>query len=402
MVTENKPKISLIDFLFVIIISYGIAPIVSRIISSTVTTYAYLAIQIFVLLFIMAKSKGVSFAKCFGILAPFIIWKILLYFLNGMTVTEWGYELLLDCIPLLIGYELTFNSRSKLKTYSVIIVLLCTLTIITTIIGSIMVPGAARFLATSPSASHPKVVEYSWRNIGGYELTYIIVLLYPVLILAFKRGKIHLFPTLILTVLIATTIFYTEYTTALLMFIISSLMFFMRRDFGLGGFIIFAVIALILLFTLSDLIALGLNALGDLINNDTVSPRLYALAGGRESLEQFEDNRLILYGYSINSFFNSPLYGSLFYYTGPISGHSFILDTMAKAGLIGIAVMVAMYVTIYKNFYARYSTEKGYGFVLWTFFQVIMLSLINTGMWISVLGLYIPVILGGIFSEERR
>lgn len=46
-----------------------------------------------------------------------------------------------------------------------------------------------RILATLESANDANAVLYAWENIGGYEFIYMVVLLYPLLILAYKRKK---------------------------------------------------------------------------------------------------------------------------------------------------------------------------------------------------------------------
>ncbi|MBO4433508.1 MAG: hypothetical protein J5852_08255 [Clostridia bacterium] len=133
--------------------------------------------------------------------------------------------------------------------------------------------------------------------------------------------------------------------------------------------------------------------LADIISSDSVSGRLTALAGGVEGLENFEDNRLELYTMSLSAFFKSPLFGQLFSTTSYAGGHSFILDSLASYGILGGTTLFFIYRSIYKFFFKPFYNEAGFGFVLWSFVQAIILSFVNTGMWINVLALFIPIIL---------
>lgn len=140
--------------------------------------------------------------------------------------------------------------------------------------------------------------------------------------------------------------------------------------------------------------------LANIISSDSVSDRLTALAGGVEGLENFEDNRLQLYTMSLSSFFKSPLFGQLFSSTSYAGGHSFILDSLASYGILGGTTLFFIYRSIYKFFFMPLHDAEGFGFVLWSFVQVIILSTVNTGMWINVLALFIPTILYLIYNTN--
>ena len=75
-----------------------------------------------------------------------------------------------------------------------------------------------------------------------------------------------------------------------------------------------------------------------------------------------------------------------------MGGHSFIFDTMAQYGMFGIIFLIAMYRIIYKYLFRPYKNCEGFGFVFWTFLQILMFSAVNTGMWLPVLGFFAPVL----------
>ena len=87
---------------------------------------------------------------------------------------------------------------------------------------------------------------------------------------------------------------------------------------------------------------------------------------------------------------------------GTIGGHSSILDTLGNYGIIGGVVLFCMYRKIYRLFIEPYKDHNGYGFVVWTFIQAIFLSVVNTGLWFSVLVLYLPLMLFAISKEEMQ
>ena len=132
-----------------------------------------------------------------------------------------------------------------------------------------------------------------------------------------------------------------------------------------------------------------------------MAERLEALAGGKKGLEESEDNRLELYMMSIYWFFDHILLGSFITRYSEMGGHSFILDTLANYGLLGGFLLYLMYRNIYSTFYAKYKNCVGYGYILWTFIQTLILSTVNTTMWLEVLALFVPIFLYCIFKEEE-
>ena len=141
------------------------------------------------------------------------------------------------------------------------------------------------------------------------------------------------------------------YTTAFLLFLITSSFLFFSREFNEKYLILVGIIAIVLFFLLFDLLSQGLSALANVIENQEISSRLKDLSSGREGLEQSEDPRLKLYLTSLNTFINKPLLGSL---GGGIGGHSFVFDTLATYGLFGAVIFIVLYTIIYKRFYLPY------------------------------------------------
>lgn len=401
MIERAKNKPDLIDYLFLIVIAYNIAPVVSRLISATVTTYFYLGVLVIAIFFVLARDKGSHLEKYLTFLIPFVIWKVYIYFVSSQELTMWAFSIVLDFAPLLIGIYIVSERKKKVDLFAWVVIGLLIATAITSIIFLADDPTAARFLATAATSDDERVVEYSWKNIGGYEFTYLLTLSYPMIILAVKKKRLNPFLAALFTVLIAVYIFYAEYTTALLLFLLSSVFWFMRKDLKSRDIILIFVIAVIVIVLFYGVLTEFFNWLADVVESKDMSDRFRSLAGGIEGLEGAEDNRLELYRMSLNTFLRSPLFGTVFEY-GSNGGHSFILDFLAQYGLIGGAILVGIYYNIFKYLFYRFRKYSGYGYVIWVFVQTVLLSAVNTGIWFAFLGLIAPIILKYIFSGDKN
>lgn len=230
---------------------------------------------------------------------------------------------------------------------------------------------------------------------------YFIVLLHPLAILAFKKQKINGWMAALCSIAVLSLAIYSEYTTALLLTLITLLLYFFKRDFQAKQLFLFSIIAMAAVFLLSEVFSNFLMWLADIVGSETIAIRLEALADGRTGIENSEDNRIELYERSFYTFLHNPLFGTFLNGGGGIGGHSFILDFMAQFGLLGVAVLFWMYRTVYKFAFAPYKGMEGYGFILWLFVQTIILSTVNTGLWLSVLVFFIPIFLKAIYREEQ-
>lgn len=401
MELKKNQKPVLTDYMILLVIAYSITSFVPRLISTFLTTYFYLAVLVILFLYFLARKKGEKIQMFLYFLLPFIVWKIWLYLLGINDITSYVYSIFLEFVPMMAGLYLIRIKGGELKLFAITIIVLFIITIITTIIGLNIHPEASRVLATAISSDSEELITYNWMNIGGYEFTYMMVLMYPLVILAFKLGKIKWWFALILTALIATYILFACYTTSLLLFIITSFFWFFKKDLKPFHILIFLFFAILFIALFYGVFAGLLEKLADVINDDIMSPRLRSIAGGRETLEDNEDNRWELWLMSLNTFLRSPIFGTVFEY-GQIGGHSFILDFMAQYGLFGLIFLFLMYYSIYKYFFMRYRLCTGYGYIVWMFFQTIVLSVVNTGMWTNILTLFIPVVLNFIYLGKKN
>lgn len=399
----RKYSISLTVLLIFVVILYSIMPVVDVFFSQYLTTYSYMLVCVITFMLIVFGNGTQSFSRYVSILLPFIFYVLLSFVTRTSGIVTWGYQSLLFLLPIVIGYHLVYEQEDaadfrvfSMMRFAIIV------TIITTIVGCIRNPSAARLLATIADSQDTFNITYSWQNIGGYEFVYTVVLIYPLVVYAFKQKKISLFRFVVVAVAVLALSILTEYTTALLLIIVSSFLIFMPSNMSTKKLITVLVVGLVGVLLLRNLAAKLLIMLADNLSSPFLSGRLKDLAGGTSALELSEDNRIWLYRYSFNTFLSHPLFGTMFGGSGRIGGHSFILDGLAQYGIIGGFTIVFMYRKIYSNFIKPFANQPGYGFVIWTFVQSVFLSTVNTGLWQAVLALYIPLVLFAINKERMN
>ena len=386
----------------VVVLVYMIMPVLSVIISAYITTYAYMLLTVILVLFILLTGGIKRLNNILYLLTPFVIYVGCTFFTNKDSTLLWGYQSLLFLLPVILGYYYVFYRPEAIDLFSKALILFTLVTVVTTIVGLIEFPQASRILATIATSDDAEALKYGWHNIGGYSFIYVCVLLYPVLILAYKLKRINRIVFFSVFIVLLTLIILSEYTTALLLFIISSILFFFSKKLNPKQLFIVGILMFLAVFFLWDMFKNFLLWLADVIDNENISPRLVALSGGVTGIENFEDNRINLYRASINGFFSSPVFGKILGTTTTAGGHSFILDSLANYGILGIIAIIFVYRNIYRFFFKPFSDNVGYGYVLWAFVQAIILSTVNTGMWLNILTFFIPVLLTSIYKKDSE
>lgn len=393
----RERKISIFDLLVAYSILYTVMPIIARLTSTYLTTYFYLFITL--VLIVMCLSYDANREITF--LLPFIAYLILSFFIRTSSIVMWGYECLLFVLPILLGYILLVKPDINCRFLMWVLIIALGVTIITTIAGCIRFPNASRSLAAAQSSTDLSVITYSMANIGGYDFVYQIVVLYPVAIYAYKKKRINIFLMSFCVVAAFALTIYTEYTIAFLLVTISTCLLLFKRNFTFKDLMIVLVIVAILYLLFHNIFSSALLRLSEMVSSETVSSRLATLAGGRTAIEGSDDNRIRLYERSLNAFFHHPIMGSALFDAYSTGGHSHILDTLGQFGVIGGAVLIGCYKRIFRTFYGVLKNEFGYGYICWSFIQVLILSTVNTGFWLMELAFIIPLLFKVINEEEK-
>lgn len=393
----DKLRVSAVIFM----IAYSIMPFVSVAVSAYLTTYFYMVLSVLLLILIVMERRLASFNEVIATAGPFWAYGFLTYFTNPDSVVLWGYKFLLFIMPLIVSAYIIRYHEEECNKYARAIVLCIMITIITTSVGLEANPGASRWLATAQSSSDPRLTGYSWKNIGGYDFVYTLVLMYPILVLAYKKKKISLFKTVLIASLIFSCLILAEYTIALILFIATTILFFMKKDLKTKDITFFLIVTVLTMFIFSSAMSNILRGIASNVESEIMSMRLNDLAGGASVLQKSEDNRLDLYMMSLNTFFHHP-FGTFINGGGGIGGHSFTLDALGQYGILGLLVLIYMYRKLYYLFYHKYSKKADFGYTMWVFSQAVFLSTINTGMWVDILSFYIPVVLCTLYDDTSK
>lgn len=395
-------KLKLRKFAVAFTILYSLMPFVGVAVSVYLTTYSYMIFCILFLILIILSKKTKSMNEYFTYALPFILYGILTLFVRTESVSMWGYRQLLFVMPIIVGVYIVNYCNEECTLYSKVIVLSIIITCITTARGIQVYPGAARWLATVADSKDSMSITLSWMNVGGYSFIYTIVLLYPLLVLAYKKHKINILTSLSVAILGFWCILSAEYTISLILFAATSVMFFVKRNLKGRDMLIFAAVTFLLMIIFSSVMSGILRILAENVGSNDISARLTDLAGGLSGLEKSDDNRLALYMRSFNTFITHPI-GTFLSGGGGVGGHSFILDILAQYGIIGVFMLIFMYRKLYQIFYKKYQYEEDFGYIIWIFLQAMLLSTINTGMWIDILAFYVPVVLSFLYggSDEK-
>ena len=291
-----------------------------------------------------------------------------------------------------IGFWVAKNPNSTAaRKFFGIIVLGYAITAVTTIVGNAVFPQASRYLA-SVSSVDLLYQRYVSRNIGSFTFSYEVVLMLPLLIYAIKEKTIPRFWSVALLVLSGIVVFVMEYTTALLVFAVSLLLFFIRRPTA-KKIKIFVAMCITAVIIGSTLFINLFEWLGQTIENEEIASRMLFIAelleGRISDVSASGVGRLEFYQTSLETFFNSSLLGG--WNEMPLGGHSFILDTLGNYGIFGGACIVAIYYALYRICLRPYKKEKIYPYLLWMYLVTIIMAIVNPKIYLFVFLCVVPV-----------
>ncbi len=292
----------------------------------------------------------------------------------------------------LIAIVLIYRADNRqIKSVTRMIFVFYGITAFTTFIGNNQYEGASRLMATLDN-NDPTRQLYASANIGGFALIYELVLIAPLIVYLVKKRKINMILGIGFIALLGITIFNSEYTTALLMYVLSLILFLIPKITKRKILVIVVVLAILFVFN-SMYFADMFDNLSQTVESETLAARFGELADFLREGESTDDsnaaNRLNLYRKSIKTFFSSGMLGA--WKNSSIGGHSFVFDTMGKFGLLGVALMIIMYRIIYKMFINPYKKEDFYPYVYYTYLIAIFMAFINPKTYFFIFICIIPL-----------
>ena len=397
-------------FLFIFIVAYDILPIVSRFVSSFLTTYVMLGVVGLLYLYFLTWNFGGWLRATFPLLLVTIITLLHSLSSGGFNLTT-IYGTLLGFLPILIALRLKaapVNQQQKVfrTAFAGLII-----TAVTSIVGLTIMPGTARVLATTASTSDPILIRSGWYNIGGFSFTYMLTVVYPMMICYAKEKKWGWPKKVFLFLIVLAFYIKAEYMTGMLMFLALSVLWLMPARLSVGKTITIIAGIAIGIQLLRDPLADLLMRFANTADSVAFRERLAYLADYLRGISSTSDvgKRIDVLKASVNGFLSHPIFGTWYLKGRYIGGHSYLLDFISNFGLIGIGLQVAVYHRIYKLFYAAYAKSRYFGYVLCAIISAVVLSTINTGDHWFELTLIVPLFLEMIntgdaccIAEEKK
>jgi len=359
--------------------------------------YLTLAVIMFILFAIAIKNP----VRYIGLLIPFLgvvlldLFYSLLFDISSVPMKIYSYISWL--LPALLSYFILYNKNVKIaKIVLIIIFSTLLITAITSYFALHSDPEAARIAATIVDSKDPYAISLNMRNIGGFSIVYIIVASFPMIVALRKYRVINLPIFLILTILFLVYVIATQYTTATIILSISLLTIVIKKKINYKTIIILFIIAAISIFIgrfyISDIFYLLSKNMASNVFRIRFSQVAGFLSGA--NIEKIDGKtRFDLMSKAMNSFFNHPILGNWLYAGGDSSssGHSFILDILAKYGFLGISALIFFYRQIYKKFYLPFKKERFFGYMIICLIISILLGVLNPINDLFALALIIPL-----------
>lgn len=329
-------------------------------------------------------------------------------FLSTSTIAPlYIYQLMIDFVPLVAGYWIIKTNDKKITNILAwILFAALSVTVITTYIGVLSNPGAARYLATVSDSSDAYFVSLCRQNIGGFSFIYTVCIVFPMIIGFYKQKKINTLLMAIITVVLILYFLAAEYATATMLLLIEIFLIFQSKKLTLRRVLAFSLILILVFFVFSSAISSVFMWLSQNIGSATLAERFESAAlelNGEDSDEESDISlRKDAYLTDLQGFLEHPLLGG--WITGKIKsgGHSYLLGILSSYGLVGAGIVVFIYKKIFVAFYLPYKEKEYFGYMLWSFIIAIFISLINTGKWYFPIAVIIPTITAYLDNTKAK
>lgn len=358
------------------LIAYIVMPVVSLYVPAI---FKILFMFLTIALLIADSGQNAFVSKCGKLILVYLLYIInivMILFNNPSAVLNSLYDLM-GLMTISVVY-LHISSGNKYKFGKLllwIVLAIYFITSITTILGNNIYPEASRQLATGMGGELVLYNTYRAMNIGGFGFVYEIVFLLVILPFVFKTKTIPQLISLGLYFLVLYVTYMTQYTIALTVSLGLGLFFLVgrlrsSRDVRIYG-IVLGMLVVVALPSILSFLATTFDS--EILTSRFVEMESLASSGTTSGTSDV-DERQFAYMTSITDFLSSPLLG-----TGKNGGgHSFVLDNLAKYGLIGLMALVIMFRSIFKLYVFPYRKSSFYGYLLLGYIVFLFLVIVNT------------------------
>ncbi len=308
-------------------------------------------------------------------------------------------ELQIFLFGMIAIYYLDLNVICQKKIINFVF-LMYLVTAVTTYIGCTRYPNASRMLATL-SQGEGAYGTYVSNNIGGFTFIYELVLILPLFMYLTKFNIVNRFIGIFIIVFIGMTIIKTQYTTALIMYVVSLLVLCIPKLSAKKIRTVF-IVALVLIVANMSLLISFFEEIGSKVESEIFSSRFDYVSdvlSGETSDVEGGGNRVELYKKSWDTFVNTWLMGN--WSNDGKGGHSFFFDSLATYGIIGFMLMILMYTTLYKCFIKPYKNGMAYPYILWSYMMGMVLAVLNPKTYMFIYLVVLPLF-GNVYLENER
>ena len=315
------------------------------------------------------------------ILALFVFFMIDDRYKNGFVGV---YALLLFFFPVLCTFYFykkeQYGYLSKIAYFMLIIM---GITSITTYFGLINHPEIARILATGQDSG--AIMESINRNIGGFHFIYCFALAAPLYIWGinnkFKNRFLKFFLNLLVICFAFMVLIKAQYTLGLLLWCIAIIFSLLIKKISFFKLLIVNCVILFAFFSFSTEISRLFLHLAEAVNSDIISQRFVEISTaivGQTSSTSDVALRTEVYIKSFNAFLQHPIIGG-WLYNGMNGGHSFILDLLARGGIVFGGFILGLLILLTKFYFEPGVRKNNYYLIfLFVFSLLCILNPINS------------------------
>lgn len=361
----------------------------------------YMPVSITVLTFvilyyyILKSSDGVHAFCSYLPIFIFDILNILFLIHYGFNYTMWeqlyaiGRPLLWALVAwYIISMDSVDTARRVLQT----IIAVYIITAMTTMYGCIIFPNAARLMASGMTDEQDIFSQFQRYNIGGFSFVYTLTLLVPLIVHYYKNISHNKLKLILFLGIILGVIVITEYTTALIGFLIGIIPLFMKKTVSFRKILALFLCLFMMILIFRPLFSSLISHLACYFSSEQISSRLneisLSLAGrlngtGNTDLE----DRMSRWRESWIIFKSSPIIGS----PAPNGGHSFILDSFARYGIVGILSLFILARQLVIKYIKPYKQNGVYTYLCMVALLQIIYAIVNPKLYIEVFVLIIPL-----------
>lgn len=403
---ERERRIPKSGLLIALYLLHDLYPIVGAYMPSAVYLTLFALTAIMELSFLLGVNTRINYLNHFEMLLiylPFFLQTVIYSFDgNYNRVPTYLYGFFQSVLNTVIAMDYLENGdlfkNKKLLTFVIIAYMI---TGLTTGLVAINNPNVARTITANASSE----LYYSFRrmNVGEFSFVYQFVLLTPLAIYVIKEKRIPTIFGIAILAFMAFVILESQFTTALMMFALCVLLLFVGKITSKK--IVFLVLVAVFLFLFAKYVLADFFAfLSENVSNENYVARFkyisYLLDGRQisDSMITEAGNRYELYMKSWHYFLEHPIFGG--WNKAEIGGHSFVFDTLAKYGILGIIVVISVFKTMYKLFIKPFQRLKIYPYFIFGFILSIAVAIVNPKYYPFVFCFIYPLF--GTLAEESE